>query len=741
LRPRLIIRSLISLLVLLPLLMHVRGDLHQGWLERLELASYDVRTWLTMPRTMDDRIVIVDVDERSLLRQGQWPWSRDTLAALVDRLFEQYQVSLLGFDMVFAEPDASTGLGTLQAWAEGPLAGDPLFLETLEQNRPLLDYDGIFARSLADRPIVLGYIFRREGDPGAQIKVGALPPPVIPAARNDTTIPFHEAQGYTANLPQIQRNAPAAGFFENPTVDPDGVYRRVPMLQVHRGGLYPSLGLAVSQMALANPSIDFEFFSGSDGPRDGLDLEGLRLGSLRIPLGARATMYVPYRGAQGSFPYVSATDVLDGRAANYPLQNAIVLLGTSAPGLNDLRSTPVGERFNGVEIHANVISAILDDRLKAQPHYFRGLELILLVALAIGLTLLLSLAPVGIGMFGCLVVLAGLFVANVWAFARGWVVPLAASEVLVAGLFVTHTAYGYFVESRGRRALSALFGQYVPPELVREMASNPRRFGMQAVSRDMTVLFADVRGFTGIAEDLEPPELSLLMNEFLTVMTRVIHRHRGTIDKYMGDAVMAFWGAPVPDPEHARNALRAAFEMNGAMQSLLPRFRKQGWPELGVGIGLNSGQMRVGNMGSEFRIAYTVLGDAVNLGARIESLTREYGVTVAVGQQTREALPDIGFLELDIVRVRGKDRPVAIYEPLGPQAELDNETLAMCKRHERALQLYRTKEWDDAEREFYLLHQSYPERRIFRVYLDRIAHCRNEPPGADWDGVFTQRVK
>ena len=740
-QPRLIIRALISLLVLLPLVMHVRGDLHQGWLERLELASYDARTWLTMPRTMDDRIVIVDVDERSLLRRGQWPWSRDTLAELVNRLFEQYQISLLGFDMVFAEPDASTGLGTLRAWAKGPLAGNSQFLEILEQRRPLLDHDGIFAGSLAERPVVLGYIFRREGDPGAQIKLGALPPPVIPAAGNDTTIPFYEAQGYTANLPQIQRMAPAAGFFENPTVDPDGVYRRVPMLQAHRGGLYPSLGLAVSQMALANPAIDFDFFSGSEGPRDGLDLEGLRLGPLRIPLGARATMFVPYRGAQGSFPYVSATDVLDGTAPNYPLQNAIVLLGTSAPGLNDLRSTPVGERFNGVEIHANVISGILDGRLKAQPHYFRGLELILLVALAVGLTLLLSLAPVGLGMFGCLVALVVIFVANVWAFARGWVVPLAASEVLVAGLFVTHTAYGYFVESRGRRALSALFGQYVPPELVREMAANPRRFGMQTVSRDMTVLFADVRGFTGIAEDLEPPELSLLMNEFLTVMTRVIHRHRGTIDKYMGDAVMAFWGAPVPDPEHARNAMRAAFEMHGAMQSLLPRFRKQGWPELGVGIGLNSGQMRVGNMGSEFRIAYTVLGDAVNLGARIESLTREYGVTVAVGQQTREALPDIGCLELDIVRVRGKERPVAIYEPLGPQAELDNETLAMCKRHERALQLYRTREWDDAEREFYLLHQSYPERRIFRVYLDRIAHCRNEPPGADWDGVFTQRVK
>jgi adenylate cyclase len=721
--------------------MHVRGDLHQGWLERLELASYDVRTWLTMPRTMDDRVVIVDVDERSLLQQGQWPWPRNTLAELVDRLFDRYQIALLGFDMVFAEPDASTGLGTLQGWAEGPLADDPRFLETLRQSRAGLDFDGILARSFAGRPVVLGYIFRREGDPGAQIKVGALPPPIVPPEKNDLAIPFHEALGYTGNLPELQRSARTAGFFENPTVDADGVYRRVPMVQAHRDGLYPSLGLAVAMTALGSPSVDFEFFSGPEGPRDGLDLEGLRLGSQRIPLGARATMLVPYRGPQGSFPYVSATDVFEGRAPNYPLKNAIVLLGTSAPGLNDLRSTPVGERFNGVEIHANVISGLLDGRLKSQPYYFLGLELILLVILAIGLTLLLSLAPVGLGMFGCLVVFLALFLANVWAFSRGWVIPLAASEVLVAGLFVAHTAYGYFVESRGRRALSTLFGQYVPPELVREMASNPRHFGMQTVSREMTVLFADVRGFTRIAEDLEPTELSLLMNEFLTVMTRVIHRHRGTIDKYMGDAVMAFWGAPLPDPDHARNALTAAFEMQGAMQSLLPSFRIRGWPELAVGIGLNSGQMRVGNMGSEFRVAYTVLGDAVNLGARIESLTREYGVTVAVGQQTRDALADIGFLELDLVRVRGKGRPVAIFEPLGPKAELDNETLAMCKRHERALHLYRTKEWDDAEREFYLLHQSHPARQIFRVYLDRIAHCRNEPPGPDWDGVFTQSVK
>jgi adenylate cyclase len=379
--------------------------------------------------------------------------------------------------------------------------------------------------------------------------------------------------------------------------------------------------------------------------------------------------------------------------------------------------------------------------LKAQPHYFRGLEFVALIVVAGLLTALFSTTPVLTGLTSAIGVAAGLFLASVWAFARGYVVPVATAEVLVLSLFMGHTVYGFLVEARGRRALSALFGQYVPPELVREMARDPKRFGMQTVSREMTVMFADVRGFTRLAESLEGQALSQLMNDFLTAMTRVIHRHRGTIDKYMGDAIMAFWGAPLSDPEHARNALMAAFEMQGALRAMTPKFRSRGWPELRVGIGLSTGVMRVGNMGSQFRMAYTVLGDAVNLGARVEALTKQYGVPVAVVEATRRALPDFSFMELDLVRVRGKERPVAIYEPLGPRAEIDKDTRAMVRRHERALELYRQRDWDEAEREFYLLHQGHPDRLIFKVYLDRIAHCRNEPPGPDWDGVFTQSVK
>ncbi len=286
-----------------------------------------------------------------------------------------------------------------------------------------------------------------------------------------------------------------------------------------------------------------------------------------------------------------------------------------------------------------------------------------------------------------------------------------------------------------------LFGQYVPPELVHEMGLNPKKFTMDSESRDMTVMFADIRNFTGIAENLDPPELSRLMNEYLTPMMRVIQRHRGTIDKYMGDAIMAFWGAPLDDPDHARNALLAAIEMQGALRELMPKFKKRGWPEIRIGIGLNSGLMHVGNMGSRFRMAYTVMGDAVNLASRLEGLTKEYGITIAVGEETRERVPDLAYLELDRVRVKGKDTPVGIFQPIGPKKDLAGETANMLNRHHQALRFYRDRVWDSAEREFFLLHQNHPDQKLFSLYMDRIAYFQRNPPANDWDGVFTQLTK
>jgi len=732
------VRIAITAVLFLPFFFNLRGGSSLGALRHLEDLAYDMRVALTMPGTVDDRVVILDLDERSIVELGQWPWPRSLLAQLVDRLFDDYGVSVLGWDIVFPEPDRSDGKALYEALSGGALGELPEVHRELQRLRPDLAPDEEFARSLQGRNVILGYVFRHAGDAGAEVVTGALPPPTIPAESQDTAIPFLQGISYTGNLPLLQESARWAGFFENATVDPDGVYRRVPMVQQYRGALYESLGLAVARAALGWPGLRFEFHSGPGGPRDGLDLEWIRLGELRVPVDARTAVLVPYRGRLGSFPYVSAVDVLRGQAPKYPLQGAIVLVGTSAPGLHDLRTTPVGERYTGVEIHANVVSGILDQRILQHPYYVRGIELVQLLAAALLMTLVLARSSVVTSTVFTAGLMLVVLAANLALWVRaGMVVPLATPLLFIFSLFVAHMVYGYFVEARGRRALSALFGQYVPPELVNEMSQNPSRFNMASAGREMTVLFSDIRGFTSIAEALPPQELSMLMNEFLTPMTKVIHRHRGTIDKYMGDAIMAFWGAPLEDPQHARNALLAAIEMQGALHELLPRFAKRGWPKIRIGIGLNTGVMRVGNMGSEFRMAYTVMGDAVNLGARIEGLTKTYGVTIAVGEPTRDAVPDFSFLELDRVRVRGKDRPVAIYEPLGPRKGLGADTRGMLRRYHEALKLYRAGDWEIAEREFFLLHQSHPERRIFQIYLDRLAHFRNAPPGPDWDGVFT----
>ena len=732
---RLLIRVLISSMLFLPFLLHNRGDIHMGWLERLEQLTYDVRLVFTMPNTIDDRIVIVDLDEKSLLEEGQWPWPRNRVARLVDRLFDDYQIKVLGFDIVFAEPDNRSGLPVLERLAQDELRNVPQFRQALESLRPALDTDGLFAKALAGRPAVLGYVFRHAGDAGEDVSSGMLPQPLIPSDQDDTNIPFAEAIAYTGNIALLQNNT-AGGFFENALVDGDGKYRRVPLLQKYHGNLYPSLAFAVAHQVLGRPKLSFVFQHGADGPRDGLDLDWLTLGDKKIPVGEDASVLVPYRGQLGSFPYVSATDVLHGRAAKYPLKGAIVLMGTSAAGLHDLRNTPIGNRFTGVEIHANIVSGILDETIMHHPRYVQGIEITILVLLAILMTAVLPRVPVMTATLVTVLILLLITVLNLVIWGRGnFVLPLASLLSFTFLLYFLHMIYGYFVEARGKRELSGLFGQYVPPELVAEMGNNPGDFSMRSESREMTVMFADIRNFTGIAEQLSPPEVSELLNAFLTPMTRVIQRHRGTIDKYIGDAIMAFWGAPVRDQQHARNALLSAIEMQGALSQLQKGFDRRGWPEIKVGIGLNTGEMRVGNMGSSFRMAYTVMGDSVNLGARLENLTKTYGVTIAVGDATRKAVPDFAFLELDRVRVKGKDNSVAIFSPVGPLNEMGLDIRQMLKKHAVALQFYRERDWDSAEKEFFGLAQSFPERRLFSLYLDRVTHFRSNPPADDWDGI------
>lgn len=717
------LRMLIGLVLAAPFGMHAAGMIDWGVLRTLDYFAYDARLKLTLPETVDERVVIVDVDEKSLAAEGRWPWPRDRMGRLVNQLFDEYGIDVLGFDMVFAEAERHAAFDTMESMLRDQ--GQPELADRVATLTPRADEQ--FAASLKGRPVALGYYFS-----GNSNSTGRLPEPYLPAVIAETMeIPAPRAGGYGANLPVLQTAAVRAGFFDNPLSDEDGVFRRAPTLQSYRGDLYESLSLAVVQLHLEQPlSI-------------GENNEWLYIGDRSVPLDGNLAALVPYRGGQGSFPYVSATDVLNLSVPEPSLlKDAIVLIGTTAPGLYDLRNTPVQTVYPGVEVHANLISGVLDSRFLNRPSYMPGAELIAAAILAV----ILAVAFPLLGAVGGAVLGAGALLLVTTANLVLWmeydlVAAIAPAVLMILSLFLFNVAYGFIVESRSRRALARRFGQYVPPELVEEMSANPGQYSMKGDRREMSVLFSDVRGFSHLAENMEPEQLSALMNELLTALTRVIHEQRGTIDKYMGDAVMAFWGAPLTDPRHAEGAVTAALGMVDAVHRATTDFEARGWPAIQMGIGINSGPMNVGDMGSEFRMAYTVLGDAVNVGSRLEGLTRVYGADIVVSESTMNAAPGFVYRLLDRVRVKGRDTPLDIYEPLAAGAEISEALRSELNFYNRGLEMYRGRRWQQAEAEFRSLVARYGDRTLYRVYIDRIRGYIAEPPPATWDGAFDFETK
>ena len=712
-----------------------------GIVDRLSNILYDYRLQLTMPRTTDARVVILDIDEKSLKEEGRWPWSRDRLALLVDKLFDKYGIAVVGFDIVFAEKDDSSGLKVLQRIGQNQLKSDAQFQATLAQIKPQLEYDKQFADRIKNRNVVLGYYLTNQKGDNAS---GMLPEPVFTAdIFKGRPIAFTSWNGYGANLPELQESAASAGHF-NPMVDVDGVVRRVPMLAEYKGAYYESLSLAMVRTLLGHPKISPGFAEEKAGGY--ADLEWLQVNAngrkFRIPVDSDVATFVPYRGGQGSYRYISVTDVLHDRVGIEQLKGKIVLVGTTAPGLLDMRATPVAEVYPGVEVHANMISGILDQNLKERPAYMLGAEAVWLLLIGIALSFLLPRLGATRGILVSVFAFAVTQGVSLLAWHYGnLLMPVANSLVMIALLFALNMSYGYFVESRTKRQITGLFGQYVPSELVEEMAEHPESVSMEGESREMTILFSDVRGFTTISEGLDPKELTLLMNEFLTPLSRIVYKHRGTIDKYMGDCIMAFWGAPLPDATHARNAILAGIEMQATLAALQPHFKERGWPEIHVGVGINSGRVSVGNMGSEVRVAYTVMGDEVNLASRLEGITKQYGVGIVVGENTRKAVTDFVYRELDHVRVKGKDKPIAIYEPIGLVSEVGKEMQDEIKLFHEVRRLYRSQDWDQAELQLMNLQRMSPDTALYKIYADRVGYFRNNPPDADWDGVFVFQTK
>jgi len=718
--------------------------------ERMDLFFYDLRMRVAQP-DLDPRIVIVDIDEKSIAELGRWPWSRDVIAQLVRQMTQTYQAQSVGFDVVFAEPDTSSGYGRLAQLADGPLKDVPQFARQLQALKPQMDYDARLAEALRGQPVVMGYNLSNEA--GAIAK-GQLPPPAFSVADlGGRALDVTHWRAYGANLPQLQAAARAGGFF-NPVPDDDGLIRAVPLMAQVGEHFYESLALATARVALDGRRIKPIFLQSQDvlfegqlrdyGALAGIAVE-TRPQPLFIPVERHLTTLVSYRGKGGpnggAFRYVPAVDVIRGTYPHAQLDGRIMLVGTTVPGLNDLRATPVNPVYPGVEIHANLIASIIDGDFKARPDFAVGYDLLQVLAVGVLLGLLLPMLSPLWSIVLTLATAAGLGGLNFWLYdSAGMVLPLATALLLVASLFICNLGWGYLFEYRNRKAIVNLFGEYVAPELVAEMAANPASYNMEGEIRELTVMFSDVRGFTTISESLQPNELREYINVYLTAMSEDIRGNRGTLDKYIGDAVMAFWGAPLALPDHAARAVATALKMQQTALVLNEEFARRNWPPLKIGIGLNTGQMRVGDMGSRIRKAYTVMGDAVNLSSRLESITKVYGVGVLVGAATREAAPQFAYRELDRVRVKGKHEPVPVYEPLALEQELDASLREEVAQWHAALALVRTQQWDAAQAALQAL-QAAQARALYALYLERIAHYRASPPPADWDGVTTFETK
>ena len=700
---------------------------------RLEWLAYDLRLRLLLPEEVepDPRIVIVDIDEKSLLQEGRWPWSRSTIAALVNQVFAS-GAAVMAMDVMYVEPEAN-GVGELLDLLDE--ATRDAILEAVPIPDSYGGTDALLAASIDQKPVVLGYAI---ADLSSQPK-GLLPPPLLMDPDRVESLVLIDMDSYIANLNMFQERASGGGFFSI-MPDDDGIIRNAPLLARRNGQLYGSLALETARLYLGAEQILLNTSPiGEYQAIESISLDGLT----NIPTDGIGYVLIPYRGGMGSFSYISSADVLNGEIPDGFFEDKIVLFGTTAVGLYDMRSTPVSSVYPGVEVHANVIAGLLDGDFPYEPSWALGANIAVLIALGVMSVFIVPfIGPLAILSIS-LLMLVLVTALNLWVWSGyGLVLAIVAPLLLIATIGTFDLAYGFLTEARGRRQLKAIFGQYVPPDIVNEMNKNPGgNFAVEGESRELSVLFCDIRGFTTISETLAADELKKMLNFFFTPMTRIIFERRGTIDKYVGDMIMAFWGAPVLDADHRRHAVLGALEMLEILEALQPELKAHHWPPIEIGIGINSGMMNVGDMGSEYRRAYTVIGDAVNLGSRLEGLTKYYGVRLIISESTAEGLDDFTLRYLDRVKVKGKNEPVDIYEPVGLSDGLSEELAAEVADSNAAMECYYAGDWERARPVFKSLQGTWPERKFYALYMDRISELQQQGIQPGWDGVFVHTSK
>jgi adenylate cyclase len=701
---------------------------------RLEHIAYDMglraQVLTHSTRLNHSSVVVVDVDDASLNKEGRWPWPRAKLGRLVDELQAAGAV-VIAFDMIFPQEESNIVEEVSKKLETEHLINTSLDV-TLKKIKPYFNNDLMFSTSMSDGDIVIGMSFLNR--PGV---TGKIPDPILKLETPEQKkLGFINMQGVDGVNSVVASGAKNAGFI-NVFPDSDGIIRRVPLLLRYQDGVYPSLALeAVRVYLLGHIKIVTADYGGSQR------IEGVQLNNYVIPTDSSGQVIIPFVGRGFSFPYFSATDVLQKKIPAGALAGKIVFIGTSATGLGDLKATAVQNPYPGVEVHATIADGILEKTFPFRPAWAFGSEIVLIVFLGVVLSSVCPfLGPRLVSLIIVFIPMLLILLNNYLREKTGFLSPIFIPLAMSVSIALLNLIYGYLFETRRREQIKEMFGQYVPEKHIDEMLKSKNTYSLYGEDRKMTVLFADIRNFTSISEPMTATQLKDYLNAYLSPMTEIIFKYHGTIDKYVGDLIMAFWGAPLQDKKHAQHAISTALDMQNEIINLNEGLIKQNMPPLQIGIGLNSGMMSVGDMGSRFRRNYTVLGDAVNLGSRVESLTKYYGVKIIATEYTMQNQEKFFFRMLDRVRVKGKDHGVAIYEVLGRRNEIDNELKKEVQAYEEALNFYFQQKWATAEDLFSRLAEHYPNRKLYPLYLERIASFLHNPPPVDWDGVYTMQSK
>lgn len=708
------------------------------------------------PRPYEDvGVRIVDIDEESIRRLGQWPWPRTQLAQMTERLVDA-GAGVVAFDIVFSEPDR-TSPENLRATLQLGGASDDVF-EALVDYTP---HDVVMGRAFSQLPVIMGYFFEQSG--GATSVKRAAGPVLLGDSPADSLPNFRSV---TKSLDVIEEQALDAGFVST-MKDPDGIIRTAPFLAVLDGEIYPSLALAVLRYvaeATGENAGAYLLKTSTASMQMGAsrsEMVSIKFGSIEVPTTRSGALWIHFPVDAGN-RVIPAWKVLDPATTDDELRHllgadtmgaSIVFVGTGAQGLRDLVATPVDAQLPGVFIHALATEQVLLGHYLQQPDWAPGMRMLILLAGGIILILIIPITgPLRSGAVGA-VLIAGLVSASWFLFReRGLLFDPVYPAIALLGVYGLTSLVSFVVTEAEKGYIKDAFDRYLSPEMVAKIADDPSQLKLGGEERDMTILFSDIRSFSKISEGMTPEQLTNYLNRYLTPMTDILMANKATVDKYIGDAIMSFWNAPLDDPDHHRNAARSALLMIEKLTAMNARIGTADPSDIDtlpvetkIGIGLHSGRTSVGNMGSDQRFAYSVLGDTVNTASRLEGMTKQYGVSILVGEPTAQNLPDFATVELDRAKAVGKDSWLTIHALIGDErVAADPDFIALRDRQAEFLALYRRKDFDGAmilADELSLVGEKFGLRGHYDIMKGRIEAYRVNPPPDDWNGVYVLREK